>query len=252
MCKVTALILTRNEEANLDECLRSLDWVQERLVVDSYSTDRTLEIAETHGARMLQRAFTSHADQKNWAIPQAAHPWILSVDADERATPALRDEILQLLQEDPVCNGYFIYRRNFFFGREILHCGWERDKVIRLFHRDRCRFKPSAVHEEIDIGGPAGTMRGKLIHCTYRSFDHFLQKLDQYTTWAAQDLAEAGERAGVINLCLRPMLRFLKTYVYRFGFLDGLPGLILSGMAAFYVFLKYAKLWHKQLNDKSR
>ena len=244
MLKLTALILTYNEEETLDACLQSASWADETLVVDSFSTDRTLDIAQRFGARVLQHEFITHAKQKNWAIPQATHEWVLILDADERVTDELRNEIQHQLRTGPDHDLYIIYRRSFLFGREIKHCGWDRDKVIRFIHRDRCRYNNASVHEEIEVNGTPGVLQGKLLHYPYRSFDQFFVKFERYTTWAAQDLDQDGVKAGFINLFLRPWFRFFKTYVLRLGFLDGKAGLVLSGMLAFYVFVKYARLWH--------
>lgn len=248
MEKITALIIAFNEEEMLPGCLDSAAWADEILVVDSFSTDRTVEIARSRGARVLQNPFTTHARQKNWAIPQASHEWLIILDADERATDELRDEIRAQLENGPDCDGYAVYRRSYFFGREIRHCGWDRDKVIRFVRRDRARYVDVSVHEEIEVDGKMGHLRGKILHFTYRDFDQLMEKLGRYTSLSAEDLHRRGKRPGTVNLTLRPLWRFAKMYLLRRGFLDGKAGLILCGLSACYVFVKYAKLWHLRRN----
>jgi glycosyltransferase involved in cell wall biosynthesis len=243
--KLTVLVPCRNEEEMLPGALESVRWADELYVVDSFSTDKSLEIARSFGARVEQHEYVNSATQKNWAIPRATHEWVLVLDCDERVTPELAAEVQRVL-EDPKHDGYRIRRRSFFLGCEIRHCGWERDAVLRLFRRDRGRYLDREVHADVAVeGGGVGWLEGRLLHYTVRSFDQYFEKFGRYTTWAAGDLERKGARANAFNLLLRPAARFLKMYVLRLGFLDGLHGLVLCALAAVSVFTKYAKLWER-------
>ena len=247
---LTALIPTYNEEANIGECLASVSWCDEILVVDSFSTDRTVEIARQAGARILVHDYINSASQKNWAIPQALHEMVLVVDADERVTPELRREIETLLGEGPKADGYAIRRVNFFLGRQVRHGGWESDRVIRLFRRDRARYQQREVHAEVEAQGPVAQLSAPLLHYTFRSFAQYWPKIQRYSDWGASQAFREGRRAGFGSVLLRPAGRFLKMYLLRLGFLDGVHGLVLCMLSAFSVYLKYAKLWEMGLRSR--
>jgi glycosyltransferase involved in cell wall biosynthesis len=249
---LSVIVPTYNEEATLPGCLESVRFADEVLVVDSYSTDRTLAIAREFGARVLQHEYVYSARQKNWAIPKAAHEWVLLVDSDERVTPGLRDEILALLRNGPRHDGYWILRANHFLGRRIRRCGWGSDKVIRLFRRDRARYQDREVHAEIELPGPLPVLKSPLEHHSFRSFGQYWRKLQLYSEWGAAQLYKEGRRAGVLDILGRPATRFLKMYVARLGFLEGLHGLVLSLLGAFTVYLKYARLWEMQILEGAR
>jgi glycosyltransferase involved in cell wall biosynthesis len=246
--KLTALVPTYNEEAVIRDCLESLRWADEVFVVDSFSDDKTVEIALQYGSRVIQHRYVNSAAQKNWAIPQSGHPWVLLVDADERVTPELRDEIRGILEQGPRHPGYWIRRANHFLGKRMNHCGWETDKVIRLFKRDMARYEEKEVHAEIELPGPLPVLQHPLLHYSFRSFSQYWRKMQLYSDWGASQLFKEGKRAGWVSIGLRPLQRFLKMYLVRLGFLDGIHGLALSMLGAFAVFLKYAKLWELGLN----
>ncbi len=250
--KVTALIPTFNEEQVLGECLESVGWADEIFVVDSFSSDRTRDIAREAGARILTHEYVNSAAQKNWAIPQAQHPWVLLVDADERVTPGLQEEIRSLLDSGPGHDGYWIRRCNHFLGKRMRHGGWETDKVIRLFRRDRARYQTKEVHAEIELPGPLPTLQHPLLHYSFRGFAQYWRKIQLYSDWGASQLWKEGQRAGWVSIGLRPVQRFLKMYVARAGFLDGIHGLVLAMLGAFSVFLKYAKLWEMEVRAKEK
>jgi glycosyltransferase involved in cell wall biosynthesis len=253
--KITALIPACNEEANIADCMASVAWADEVFVVDSFSRDRTVEIARAAGARLVQHEYVNSATQKNWAIPQASHEWVLIVDADERVTPALKDEILAVLEADArgektVCDGYRIGRLNHFMGRRVRYCGWQSDTCLRLFRRDKGRYQDRQVHADVEIdNGSIGRLSAKMLHYTFVSFDQYMKKFNQYTTWAAGDRARRTKQVRWYHLTLRPAGRFLKQYVLKRGFLDGQVGLVVCTLAAFSVFMKYAKLMEK-MKDK--
>lgn len=246
--KLTVLIPCKNERRNIRPCVESVRGLaDEILIADSLSTDDTLAIVRRlGGCRIIEREFVNYSDFKNWAIPQASHPWVLIVDADERVTPELAAEIRRVLDGPPTeLDGYWIGRQNYFMGHRIRHCGWNSDAVFRLFRRDRCRYRQVRVHEEIDVPhARAGRLRRELVHYTYWSYDQFFAKHVRYTHWGALDYWERGRRASYYSLLVRPLLRFLQLYFLRLGFLDGLAGLQICMLTAFFnTFVKQARLW---------
>jgi glycosyltransferase involved in cell wall biosynthesis len=242
---ITVIVPTFNEEQNIEACLESVTWADEVLVVDSLSTDRTLEIARRFAVRVIQREYINSASQKNWAIPQATHRWVMVVDADERVTPGLRDEIKALLARGPDRAGYVIRRVNHFMGRRIRFGGWARDKVLRLWDRTRGGYQVKEVHADVEVDGPVGALNHPLHHFTFRSWDSYLRKIDRYTSWGADEYLGKGRRATVWDLVLRPPARFVKRYLLQLGFLDGIPGLMITGIDTWVVFVKYARLWER-------
>jgi len=233
----------------LADCLASVSFANEILVVDSFSTDRTLEIARRMATKVLHHEYLNPAAQKNWAIPQASHPWVLLLDADERVTPELRAEVQQILSSPPPFNGYWIRRRNYFLGKEIRHGAWKNDKVLRLFQRDKGRYQEKQVHEEIgltSLGTPAGICRHPLVHYSYRSLDDYLRKLSRYSEWGARDAAAQGRRGSALQIGCHSMAHFFKSYFLKQGFRDGTEGLIIAFMEAYYGFFKYARLYEMQ------
>jgi len=247
--KLSAVVPAFNEEKNVAECLDSVSWADEVIVVDSFSTDSTAEICRSRGVKLVQHEYLNSAAQKNWILPQTRHRWVLIVDADERVTPALREEMIGLLSAGPDCDGYWIRRRNRFMGKEIRFCGWQRDKVLRFFDRDKGRYEEKHVHAEVQLNGRVGFLRSRLVHDSYRDFSSYLRKLDKYTDWGARDLLGKGRRAGFFNLVVRPPARFFRMYVLQLGLLDGVRGLIICALGATSVFLKYAKLWRLSAED---
>ena len=251
--KLTVLIPCRNESHNIAACVESVRPVaDEILVADSLSTDDTTDIVRRLGdCRLIEREFVDHADFKNWAIPQASHPWILQIDADERLTGRLAAEIGETMRrDDPARDAYAVRFDNFFLGRPIRHCGWNRSTVIRLFRRDKCRYGPSRVHERLEIDPDrVGTLGGRLQHYTCRSLSQWTDKQNRYTTYWAEDRFAAGRRAGWADILFRPPLRFVQLYLFRGGFLDGAAGLVVCLSSMFYTFLKYAKLWQLSSAD---
>lgn len=249
MEKISAVVIAYNEERHLEECLKTLAWADEIIVVDSFSTDRTVEIASSMGARVVQNRFKGYALQKNFAFSLAQHDWIINIDADERITDELRDEIQSLLASGPTHDGYFIYRRNFVFGCEVRYSGWNHDRVLRFIRRDKCRYPDRLIHIEIPLENP-GVLKGKMLHYTYRSFDEYLMKLRRYIVGAGMDYYKEGRKARLCNFLINPTSRFLRMYVLQRGFMDGVIGLILASLAAYYVFLKYAELYRLQNLEK--
>ncbi len=244
--QVSALVTAHNEEEMLPDCLASLEWADEVIVVDSGSTDRTRDIARDFGARLLEREYETAARQKNWAIPQCKHQWVILLDADERVSKGLEKEILGLLAEGPRYDGYWIGRENVFLGKIMRHGGWESDTVIRFFHRDRARYDDRLVHEEIELEGHVPVLEHKLLHLTFRSFEQYWPKVERYARWGARDAHRRGRRITALGVLAHALARFLRNYCFRLGFLDGAHGLILAGFSALTTFLKYALLWEIQ------
>jgi glycosyltransferase involved in cell wall biosynthesis len=246
---LSALVPCFNEEAMIPGCLESVKFADEIMVVDSFSTDRTLEIARRHTGRILQHEYLNSAAQKNWAIPQAKHPWVLIVDADERVTPELALELKEILRA-PEHDGYWIRRRNFFLGKEIRHGTWRTDKVLRLFRRDAGRYQSKHVHAEIEMKGSPGWCRNKLEHHSYRSLDDYFRKASRYATWGAMNARDNNIRGNRFRMFEHSAACFFKGYVVKRGFADGTEGLIIAMMESFSAFLKYAKLWEIQSESR--
>ena len=241
---LTAIITTLNEEVNVRECLESVAFCDEVLLVDSFSTDRTVEIARSvPRVKVVQREYFGSAAQKNWAMDQVTTPWLVIVDADERIPEKLAREITALLERGPEEDHYFIRRENVFLDRVIRHSGWSTDKVVRLIRRGTARYPNRRVHADLAAEGPTPTLLAPMRHFTCRSLGHYLDKLHRYATWGAADAFRQGRRAGPVELALRPFWRFIRMYVVQGGFLDGRHGLVLCALQAWSVFLKWAKVW---------
>jgi len=249
--KITVIITCYNEAYNMRDLLESVKWADEIMVVDSYSTDETVEIAREYTNFILQRKYITPAKQKNWAIPQATHQWILLLDADERVPPALREEVLQTIDNQPIKVAFWIGRENYFMEKRVRYSGWQNDAVIRLFRRDDCRYEDKAVHEEIETNGKIGRLKAKLTHNTYKNMTHFLEKMRRYARLSAQDYSEKTPRVTLYHLWLKPAFRFFKHYILKLGFLDGKTGFIISVIMAWGVFLRYLNILENQKTDHS-
>lgn len=239
--KLSVIIPCFNEEKNIGECLGSVSWADEILVVDSFSSDGTLEIARRYTDRILQHEYLNSAAQKNWTIPQALHDWVLIVDSDERVTPELKEEITGLLAREPVKDGYWIRRKNYLFGSEIRHSGWGTDRVLRLFRKDRGRYEEKRVHAEVKLGD-SGMLEGFLEHHSVTSLADWVTKINRYSTWKARDKFEQGANAPVLHMILRPPVRFFKDFVLRLGIMDGWRGFLIASMSAFAELVMAAKV----------
>jgi glycosyltransferase involved in cell wall biosynthesis len=239
--KISATIITYNEERNLPRAIESLRCADEVLVMDSGSSDRTVELAEKHGARVVESAWPGYANQKNRAAEQATHDWILSIDADESLSEALEGEIWQLKKNGPRFDAYTMPRLAQYLGRWIHHSGWYPDRKVRLYDRRKARWEGAYVHESVKVNGRVGHLQSNLLHFTTGSLSEHLKVMDRYTTLAAEQLLATGEEVTWGRLILEPPWTFLQTYVLKLGFLDGVEGLAIANMAALYNFVKYAK-----------
>jgi glycosyltransferase involved in cell wall biosynthesis len=247
---LSVIITTFNEEVNIADCIESVLWADEILVVDSFSRDRTVEIARGYPVQVLQREYFGSAAQKNWALDRTTQEWVLIADADERVPPPLAAEILRTLAANPAVDGFSIRRENIFINRVMRHSGWSTDKVIRLFRRDKGRYPNRRVHADLAIEGPTPLLKHPFMHYTFRSFDQYFDKFLKYAEWGAAQAYREGRGVGVLEIAGRPLWRFLRTYFLQLGFLDGLHGLVLCTLQSFGVFLKYARLWEYRLRTR--
>ncbi len=247
MATLSVIVLTLNEERNLADCLESVRWVDEVILVDSGSTDKTIAIARQYTANIHTIAWQGYGAARNFGVAKAKGEWILWLDADERVMPELAEEIREIVRKnDPAVAGYSVARRAFFLGRWIRHCGWYPSRVTRLFRREKGKFSETRVHERLLLDGPVVTTSHDLIHYTDPDLNHYFTKFNKYTSLAVEDLRAQGRRFSLVDLLVRPPFMFVKMYILRAGFLDGIQGLILSVLSSAYVFTKYAKLWESQ------
>ena len=240
---ISAVMITLNEEKNIAECLDQLSWVDEIIVVDALSRDKTSGICSKYSVRFFQRPWEGFGPQKNFGIDQAKGEWILIVDADERVPSELRSEILKVVQDEEALEGYEIPRRNFFYGKWIRHGGAYPDYQLRLFKKGFGNYDQTPVHERFILKGKAGYFRNPLDHYTERKIEDHFKKFDQYTTLAAEEELKRNKYSKWTHCLINPIITFSKMYFLKRGFLDGIPGFIYSVFTAAYTFVKYAKLW---------
>ena len=246
---VSAIVTTFNEEHNIAGCIESLLWCDEILVVDSFSTDRTPEIAQSYEkVRFYQRTYFGSASQKNWAMDQVPNEWILIFDADERCTPALQKEIETLLAAGPKHEAYTIRRRVWFLGKVIRFSGWQHDQVVRLVRRGSARYPNRRVHADMITRGPAPLLRNPMEHYMTDSFDDYARRIEKYSFWGAAQNWREGKTSGPVEVFGRSVWRFLRTYVFQLGILDGMHGLVFCLLQAYGTYLKWAFLWGWRVN----
>jgi glycosyltransferase involved in cell wall biosynthesis len=240
---VSVCVVAMNEEDNIAECLKSADFASEWIVVDSHSKDATRERAVACGARVVERDWPGHVEQKNFAIDEAANEWVLCLDADERVSPELRASILAALERADLPGGFEMARRTWYLGRWIRRGGWYPDRKIRLFRKTKGRWGGVNPHDRLSVQGRVERLDGDILHYSYRSISDHLRTIDSFTTIAAREKFAAGRRAGVVDFTLRPLGKFVRMYFLKLGLLEGAAGFLVASLGAFYVFLKYAKLW---------
>jgi glycosyltransferase involved in cell wall biosynthesis len=234
------VVITLNEEDRIARCLKSIAGAGEIVVVDSFSGDRTVEIARAHGARVYQREFTTAADQKNWAIGKAEKDWILLLDADEALSPELLREMEKAIA-GPRADGYRLRRRSEFFGRTIRHCGWGDEWILRLFRRGKGHYPEREVHERLVLDGHASRLEGCIEHRPYRDVADYIDRMKSYSIRGAVELHKKG-KPWFPGILIHPAARFIRMYLVQLGFLDGTPGFVLCALASTGVLLKYAAL----------
>lgn len=242
---LSVVIITLNEEAKIRDCLESVKWADEIIVADSYSQDKTVEIAREYTSKVYQHTLLADL-AKNFAIEKATGDWILSIDADERITPELRAEIQQTLKY-PQCDGYYIPRKAYFLGKWIKHCGWWPDYVLRLFKKDKGRYDNLLVHAKAVVQGNTGKLKNPFLHFTYTDLSQCCRKINTRTDLIAKQINQS---TSLSKTLLHSFASFFSTYFIKRGFLDGREGLILAILSFYYTFVKYIKLWEKQRKRK--
>lgn len=239
---ISLVIITFNEEAHIERCIRSCPFVDDIVVVDSFSTDRTVEIATKAGARIFQEKWKGFGPQKAFAAAQAKNPWILSLDADEALSPELAEEIIAKFSQLDAEAGYLVPRRSYYLGRWINHGGWYPDYQLRMFNKNKSQWNSAALHEKVEVKRQLKFQRD-LHHWVFDDLADQVQTNNRYSGLGAQALADKGRRFSYFNLLTKPATKFVETYFFKAGILDGLPGFLISVSAAYSVFLKWAKLW---------
>ena len=250
--KISAIITTYNEEKNIGECIDSLLWCDEIFVVDSFSTDRTPEIVRGYDDHVVfvQRTYFGSASQKNWAMDQVEHDWILIFDADERCLPKLQREIETLLTREPKHDAYTINRRCYFLGKVLRFSGWQNDRVVRLVRKGTARYPNKRVHADMDTLGPAPVLRHVMDHYMADSLDEYIPRILKYSFWGAAQGWRDGKKSGFKEVWGRSVWRFLRTYLFQLGILDGMHGVVFCMVQAFGTYMKWALLWSWRVNAK--
>lgn len=245
MEKITAIIPCFNEEVNIRSAIESCLFADEIICVDSFSTDKTVDIIKEYPqVKLLQHEYVHSAAQKNWTIPQATHDWIFLLDADETTNEKLIQEIKDTVNSNPTKVAFWIKRQNYFMGQKLNHV-WKGDAVIRLFRKSKCKYQDKHVHAEIETNGEVGRLKGTMAHDTYKGkgLEAHLLKGQRYTTWAALDRVNKIKKVTSYHLIVKPFFAFLKRYILQRGILDGKPGLVISSMGAWNVFIRNVKVW---------
>ena len=249
---VSVYVLTTNNRRTIERCLKSLSWAEELVVVDSFSQDGTYEICKPYTDKVFQRKWTGHRDQYQYAADLTTRDWIMFVDADEEIPPELSEEIrTELNGRAKDLDGYFVYRRTYYLGRWIRYGGWYPDGEIRLYRRDKGRWE-GGLHAKLVVDGKVGVLKNQYFHYTYGNISDQIQTIDKYSNIAAVDLFQSGEKFSLFKLLFHPPFRFIKEYLFKSGFWDGLPGFVIIVSTMFYVFIKYAKLWELTISQKEK
>jgi glycosyltransferase involved in cell wall biosynthesis len=236
---LSVIVIALNQEANIGACLASARFADELVVVDTGSTDRTLEVARSYTDRVVSAPWQGFGRTKNFALDQTRGDWVFSLDTDERVSEALKDEILTVVRADGPLTGYRVPRKNYFGGRWVRRLGWYPDYTLRLWRRGRGRFRDREVHEEVEVEGKVGVLQNPLDHYSYSSLEEYATRQDRYARLAALEMAKRGRRPQPGELAWRPFLAFLKLYFLKQGFLEGALGLALALAGSRYNFLKY-------------
>ncbi len=243
--RISATVVCCDEEAAIEACLESVAWCDEIVVVDSGSTDRTVELARKLATRVIHHDWPGYVAQKNFALEQATGDWILNVDADERCTPELRDAILAALAAGPQAVGFEVRRHVFYLGRWIDHGGWYPDWKLRVVRRGHGRFTGVDPHEKLVADGPTARLPADLVHLTYEGFADQIRTLQRFSDVVADEWVKQGRRFSLLRALVHPPAKFFGCWVWKRGFLDGWPGFVIAAASAFYVFAKHVKLWEK-------
>ncbi|MFS4461069.1 glycosyltransferase family 2 protein [Bdellovibrio sp. HCB2-146] len=247
---LSLVVITLNEEANIERCIRSVPFAEDIVVVDSFSTDRTVEIATKLGARVVQEKWRGYGGQKAFATDLASQEWVLSLDADEALSPELAEELQQKFANLDREAGYLLPRRSFHLGRWIDHGGWRPDYQLRLFNKKHSMWNSASLHEKVEVKWQA-SFEHPILHWVFKDLSHQVVTNDKYSTLAAEDLHRSHKKFSYLKLFFKPFGKFIETYIVKKGFLDGMPGFIIAIGAAYSIFLKFAKLWELERAKKN-
>jgi (heptosyl)LPS beta-1,4-glucosyltransferase len=244
MNKISVIVITKDEERNISDCLSSVQWADEIIVVDSESTDKTIELAKQFTDKIFTKKWEGYVPQKRYAMSLAKNDWILSIDADERITPKLNEEIQNLDSDD--FSGFRIRRKNFLMNKEITSCGWEKDYQLKLVRRDKADLNDRLVHEKFIVEGNVGTLNSPMLHYTFSSFTDYLNKINYYTSLKAQEIFKSKKKIGGWTIFSHTVSAFFAFFFLRKGFMDGVYGLIISLLHSVSTMMNYVKLWELQ------
>jgi glycosyltransferase involved in cell wall biosynthesis len=247
--KVSVIIITGNEEKNIRECIQSVEWADDIVVVDCFSEDRTIEILKELPVRFYQRKWEGYANQKAYALSLAENEWVLSLDADERATMELKEEMENILKNNSQYDGFYIPRKNFFMGKWIKSCGWYPGYQLRFFRKKLTKLTPRKVHEGFDVNGKIGYLKSDILHYTFPDFQFVFKKINEYSSLQAEEKAEK-IRSNIFKIIFNPIYAFLHHFILRKGFTDGIYGFFVSLIHALTKLMMYLKIWEIQKQKK--
>ena len=245
--KVSVYVITFNEKDKITDCLESVKWADEIVVLDSFSTDGTVEICGKYTGKIIQKKFEGFGKLRNAAVEACSNDWVLSIDADERVTEELKNEVLALLEKGPDADAYYVPRKSHFMGKWIRHCGWYPDyRQPQFFDRRKMRYTEQLVHETFELSGKLSYLKGHALQFPFINLDQYLRKMERYSSLRAEEMFKEGRKFKLRNVVINPQAMFFRMYVAKLGFLDGAHGLILSMLYGYYTLLKYVKLWEKE------
>ena len=244
MGKISVIIITRNEEENIEPALKSVEWADEIIVVDSGSEDKTIDITKKYTNRIYKKEWQGFVEQKKYALGLASYEWVLSIDADERVSPELKEEIMKKQPEN--FDGFNVRRRNYFFNREITTCCWDKDYQLRLFKKSKVDLKERLVHEGFEVYGKVGKLENVIIHNTFSSLHNYFRKVNDYTTLQAEEMYKAKKKVTALMIWGHTFSAFFRYYISLKGFRDGMHGLIISFINSVSTLLTYTKIWERQ------
>lgn len=249
MNKISAFVITKNEESNITDCLKSIDWVDEIVVVDAESNDKTVELAQRFTSKIFIHPWEGFVKQKEFALSKTSNEWVLSIDADERVSPSLKDEILSLNGED--ADGYYFRRQNYFLKKNIKYCGWDNDYQLKLVRKSKAKFTDRLVHEGLMVDGKTRRLQNRLIHFTFTSVEKTMTKINHYTSLQAKELIKKRKKISGFTIVSHGIAAFLRFFIVLRGYKDGVHGLIISLFNSITTFLVYMKAWELLLESKN-
>jgi glycosyltransferase involved in cell wall biosynthesis len=249
--KISAVIIALNEEDRIEDALKScLEVADEIVVVDSYSSDKTVEIAKKYGAKIFENEFIDYGSQKNFALQKAEHEWVLNLDADERVSVPLKDEILKLKKRGDIdTDGFLVNRKTAYLGRWIKHSGWYPDRKLRLFKKKKSRWQ-GRIHERLVLEGKTSRLDGDILHFTYRDMSDHVRRLNRYSGMQAEDIVKNGKKLLYLRSLLLPPVTFLRFYIWKAGLLDGFPGFVIALVSSWATAMKYLKAIEIKRRDR--